>query len=85
MYGFGAVIGPFVAAGMMIVVGAKGFFWAAIILHALIAAFFLYRLFAWRAPLRQAAVERGVAAGSGVLRAGDGRGDGSPLPHQARS
>jgi MFS family permease len=51
LYGFGAVIGPFVAAGMMIVVGAKGFFWAAIILHALIAAFFLYRLLAWRAPL----------------------------------
>ncbi|HEX2786039.1 MAG TPA: MFS transporter [Ilumatobacteraceae bacterium] len=51
LYGFGAVMGPFVAAGMMIVVGAKGYFWAAIILHALLAAFFLYRLLAWRAPL----------------------------------
>jgi MFS family permease len=51
LYGFGAVIGPFVAAGMMIAVGPKGFFWAVIILHALLAAFFLYRLLAWRSPL----------------------------------
>ena len=47
----GAVVGPFVAAGMMIVVGPKGFFWAAIGLHALLATLFLYRLRAWRAPL----------------------------------
>ncbi len=51
LYGSGAVIGPLVAAGMMIVVGAKGYFWAAIVLHALLAAFFLYRMLAWRAPL----------------------------------
>jgi MFS family permease len=51
LYGLGAVIGPFVAAGMMIVVGPKGFFWAAIGLHSLLATFFLYRLRAWRAPL----------------------------------
>jgi len=51
LYGLGAVVGPFVAAGMMIVVGPKGFFWAAIGLHALLATFFLYRLRAWRAPL----------------------------------
>lgn len=51
LYGLGAVAGPFVAAGMMIVTGPKGFFWAAIILHGLIAAFFLYRILAWRAPL----------------------------------
>ena len=51
LYGLGAVVGPFVAAGMMIVVGPKGFFWAAIGLHTLLAAFFLYRLRAWRAPL----------------------------------
>ena len=51
LYGLGAVVGPFVAAGMMIVVGPKGFFWAAIILHSLLATFFLYRLRAWRAPL----------------------------------
>ena len=51
LYGLGAVAGPFVAAGMMIVVGPKGFFWAAIGLHSLLATFFLYRMRAWRAPL----------------------------------
>ena len=51
LYGLGAVVGPFVAAGMMIVEGPKGFFWAAIGLHSLLATFFLYRLRAWRAPL----------------------------------
>ena len=51
LYGLGAVVGPFVAAGMMIFVGPKGFFWAAIGLHGLLAAFFVYRLRAWRAPL----------------------------------
>jgi MFS family permease len=51
LYGLGAVVGPFVAAGMMIVVGPKGFFWAAIGLHSLLATFFLYRMRAWRAPL----------------------------------
>jgi MFS family permease len=51
VYGLGAVLGPFVAAGMMIVVGPKGYFWAAIILHGMLAAFFLYRILAWRSPL----------------------------------
>jgi hypothetical protein len=35
---------------MMIVAGPKGFFWAAIALHGMLAAFFLYRMRAWRAP-----------------------------------
>jgi MFS family permease len=51
LYGFGAVAGPFVAAGMMIVTGPKGFFWSAIMLHGMLAAFFVYRIRAWRAPL----------------------------------
>jgi MFS family permease len=51
LYGLGAVVGPFAAAGMMIVAGPKGFFWAAIGLHALIAAFFVYRMKASRSPL----------------------------------
>ncbi|MEO7370729.1 MAG: MFS transporter [Ilumatobacteraceae bacterium] len=51
LYGMGAVAGPFVAAGMMIVAGPKGFFWAVIGLHGLLATFFVYRLLAWRAPL----------------------------------
>ena len=51
LYGLGAVVGPFVAAGLMIVGGPKGFFWAAIGLHALLATFFVYRMKAWRSPL----------------------------------
>ena len=51
LYGVGAMVGPFVAAAMMIVIGPEGFFWAAIVLHAVLAAFFLYRMRAWRAPL----------------------------------
>lgn len=51
LYGLGAVVGPFVAAGMMIGLGPKGFFWSAILLHGLLAIFFVYRLRAWRAPL----------------------------------
>jgi len=51
LYGLGAVVGPLVAAGMMIVIGPKGYFWAAVVLHSMLAAFFLYRMRAWRAPL----------------------------------
>ena len=51
LYGLGAVVGPFVAAGLMIIGGPKGFFWAAIGLHALLATFFVYRMKAWRSPL----------------------------------
>ena len=51
LYGMGAVVGPFIAAGLMIVGGPKGYFWSAIGLHALLAVFFLYRMRAWRAPL----------------------------------
>ena len=65
LYGLGAVIGPFVAAGMMIVVGPKGFFWAAIVLHSLLAAFFLYRTAGLARPAGEASVGRGVAAGAG--------------------
>ena len=51
LYGVGAMVGPFVAAGMMIAIGPEGFFWSAIVLHGMLAAFFVYRLRAWRAPL----------------------------------
>ena len=51
LYGIGAMVGPLIAAAMMIVIGPGGFFWAAIVLHAMLAAFFMYRLRAWRAPL----------------------------------
>jgi len=51
LYGIGAVAGPFVAAGTMIVAGPDGYYWSLVGLHALIAVFFFYRLLAWRAPL----------------------------------
>ncbi len=51
LYGMGAVVGPFVAAGSMIVIGAEGFLWSLVGLHALVALFFLYRMVVWRAPL----------------------------------
>ncbi len=51
LYGMGAVVGPFAAAGAMIVIGPTGFFWSLIGLHAAIALFFCYRMLAWRAPL----------------------------------
>lgn len=51
LYGMGAVAGPFVAAGSMVAFGPRGFFWALVGLHVLIAVFFFYRLLAWRAPL----------------------------------
>ncbi len=51
LYGVGAVVGPFVAAGSMIVIGPTGFYWALIALHLMVASFFFYRMLAWRAPL----------------------------------
>ena len=51
LYGVGAMVGPFVAAGLMVAIGPEGFFWSAIVLHGVLAAFFVYRLRAWRAPL----------------------------------
>lgn len=51
LYGLGAVAGPFVASGLMIAGGPEGFYWSMILLHAVIAVFFVYRLRAWRSPL----------------------------------
>lgn len=51
LYGIGAVVGPFAAAGLMIGLGPVGFFWALLILHGMIAVFFAYRMRAWRSPL----------------------------------
>ncbi|MFZ9628887.1 MAG: MFS transporter [Ilumatobacteraceae bacterium] len=51
LYGIGAVIGPFVAAGAMIAFEPVGFLWSLAAMHAVIAIFFLYRMFAWRSPL----------------------------------
>jgi MFS family permease len=51
LYGVGAVIGPIVAAGMINLAGLSGFAWSLILLHGLVASFFVYRMRAWRAPL----------------------------------
>jgi len=51
LYGVGAVAGPFVAAGSMVVIGPTGFYWALIGLHLVVAVFFFYRMLAWRSPL----------------------------------
>jgi MFS family permease len=51
LYGIGAIVGPFAASGLMIVIGPEGFFWSLAILHAMLAVFFGYRMKAWRSPL----------------------------------
>jgi MFS family permease len=51
LYGIGAVLGPFAAAGLMISIGPVGFFWSLVILHGMIAVFLGHRIRAWRSPL----------------------------------
>jgi MFS family permease len=51
LYGVGAMIGPFVAAGFMDGFGPDGYLWSVICLHGLIALFLVYRIRAWHAPL----------------------------------
>ncbi len=58
LYGIGAVVGPLVAAGMMIAFGAAGFYWSLVAIHALIGAFFVYRMSVWRSPLNKLPVSQ---------------------------
>ena len=51
LYGIGAIMGPFTAAGLLVVLGPHGFFWQTIAVHTMLAAFFAYRMKVWRAPL----------------------------------
>jgi MFS family permease len=51
LYGIGAMAGPFVASVFMDQLGTDGFAWSIIVLHALVAVFFVYRIRAWHAPL----------------------------------
>ena len=51
LYGFGAMIGPLVAAPFLDIIGTQGFAWSIISLHALILLFFIYRIRAWHAPV----------------------------------
>ena len=51
LYGFGAMIGPLVAAPFLDIIGTQGFAWSIITLHALILLFLIYRIRAWHAPV----------------------------------
>ncbi len=55
LYGLGAVVGPLIATGLLIVTGPNGFFWSLFAIHAILAGFFLYRMVAWRSPLAKVA------------------------------
>jgi predicted MFS family arabinose efflux permease len=63
LYGVGAMAGPLVAAGFMEVLGEDGYPWSLVVLNALIALFFAYRIRAWHAPLMtRPLAEAGVPA-----------------------
>jgi MFS family permease len=51
LYGFGAMIGPLVAAPFLDIIGTQGFAWSIVSLHALILLFLIYRIRAWHAPV----------------------------------
>ena len=51
LYGAGALVGPPIVSVMMMVIGANGFLWAMVAMHASIVMFLIYRLLAWRAPI----------------------------------
>ena len=51
LYGFGAMIGPLVAAPFLDILGAQGFAWSIISLHAVVLLFLIYRIRAWHAPV----------------------------------
>lgn len=50
LYGAGALTGPVIASTVMAFGGNNGFVWTSAALHVLLAVFFVYRMFAWRAP-----------------------------------
>ena len=51
LYGFGAMLGPLVAAPFLDIIGTKGFAWSIISLHSLVLLFLIYRIRAWHAPV----------------------------------
>ena len=53
LYGAGALIGPPITASAMNAIGGNGYPWSMIVMHAAIVVFLVYRLFAWRAPIRR--------------------------------
>jgi MFS family permease len=51
VYGAGALLGPLIVSTTMRLMGDQGYFWSVATMHGVLAAFMLYRLFAWRRPL----------------------------------
>ena len=51
LYGLGAMLGPLVAAPFLDIIGAQGFAWSIISLHAVVLLFLIYRIRAWHAPV----------------------------------
>ena len=51
LYGFGAMIGPLVAAPFLDIIGTQGFAWSIITLHALVLLLLINRIRAWHAPV----------------------------------
>ena len=51
LYGLGAMLGPLVAAPFLDILGAQGFAWSIISLHAVVLLFLIYRIRAWHAPV----------------------------------
>jgi MFS family permease len=51
IYGAGALLGPLIVSTTMRLMGDQGYFWSVATMHGVLAAFMLYRLFAWRRPL----------------------------------
>jgi MFS family permease len=51
LYGFGAMIGPLVAAPFLDIIGTQGFAWSIFSLHTLILLFLIYRIREWHAPV----------------------------------
>ena len=51
LYGFGAMIGPLLAAPFLDILGTDGFAWSIIAFHSAVAVFLVYRIRAWHAPV----------------------------------
>lgn len=53
LYGVGAFAGPMVCGAVMDAAGPSSWWWMLAIVHGALAAFLLYRLFAWREPINR--------------------------------
>ena len=51
LYGFGAMIGPLLAAPFLDILGTDGFAWSIITCPSAVAIFLVYRIRAWHAPV----------------------------------